>query len=91
MDQAAFETMLRRDGYEMVARSMAPGAVSPEHAHAFDARVLVTAGTFTLTIGGARRTYDPGEWCDVPAGTRHAEECGPDGVSLIIGRRSAAA
>ena len=91
MDRAQFEAMLRQDGYEIVARDMAPNTVNPDHTHDFDARILATAGAITLVMGGERRTYGPGEWCAVPAGTVHAEEVGPSGASYTAGRRQPAA
>lgn len=91
MDRAEFEAALRRDGYQLVARDMAPNTVNPDHTHDFDARVMVTAGAMTMIMGGVRRTYGPGEWCAVPAGTLHAEEAGSAGASYIAGRRQPAA
>lgn len=91
MDRAEFEAALRRDGYELVARDMAPNTVNPDHTHDFDARIMVTAGAMTMVMGGTRRTYGPGEWCEVPAGTLHAEEAGSSGASYIAGRRQKAA
>lgn len=88
MNRAAFEASLRRDGYEIMARDWAADTVNPAHTHDFDARLFVTAGDVTMTIDGERRTYGVGESWAVPAGTLHAEACGPNGVSLIIGRRS---
>ena len=91
MDRADFEAALRRDGYEMAPRSMAPDAHNPDHAHGFDARVFVLEGMITIGRADGERSYGPGEWCDVPAGERHSERAGPAGVSYIVGRRSASA
>jgi len=91
MDRTEFEAALRRDGYAVVAREMAPNTVNPDHTHDFDARVLVTAGAMTLTQGGERRTYGVGEWWAISAGTLHAEETGASGVSYVAGRRQPAA
>lgn len=86
MDRAEFEASLHRDGYELVTRDMAPNAVNPDHTHPFDARIMVVAGSMALVMDGERRTYGPGEWCAVPAGTLHAEESGPAGASYVAGR-----
>ena len=87
MIRAEFEAALSRDGYELVAREMAPNTVNPDHTHDFDARVLVTAGSLTMTMAGEPRTYGPGEWCAVQAGTLHSETAGPEGASYVAGRR----
>lgn len=87
MDRAEFEAGLRRDGYDVVAREMAPNTLNSDHTHDFDARVLVLSGSITMTMGGEARTYGPGDWWAVAAGTIHAETSGPEGVSFIAGRR----
>ncbi len=87
MDRTSFEATLQRDGYEIVARTMEPNTINPEHAHAFDARVLVVAGEMTLDRDGARRAYRPGETFEITHGHRHAEIAGPDGASYVAGRR----
>ncbi len=58
-----------------------------EHTHEFDARVMVTEGEIAISMGGEKRVYHPGEWCEVAAGTPHAEEIGPAGVKLLVARR----
>ena len=53
MDQATFETELRQQGYaETVDRRMEANSVNPEHAHEFDARLLVLEGAMTITAEG---------------------------------------
>jgi len=87
MDRTAFEAALQRDGYEIVARTMEPNATNPEHAHEFDARVMVVAGEMTLARDGTSRAYHPGETFEITHGHLHAEIAGPDGASYIAGRR----
>lgn len=90
MDRAGFEAGLRSDGYEPTTREFAAGEFHAEHSHGFDARLLITAGEMTLTIGDEARLYRAGDVCEVPAGTPHSETIGAAGVSLLIGRRSKA-
>jgi quercetin dioxygenase-like cupin family protein len=87
MDRTAFEAALRHDGFEVVARTMEPNTTNPEHAHEFDARVLVVAGEMTLARDGTSRAYRPGETFEITHGRRHAEIAGPEGASYIAGRR----
>ncbi len=87
MDRTAFEAALQRDGFEVVARTMEPNTTNPEHAHDFDARVLVVAGEMTLARDGTNRAYRPGETFEITHGHRHAEIAGPEGASYIAGRR----
>jgi quercetin dioxygenase-like cupin family protein len=88
MERMIFETELRKEGYgEVVDRRMEANAVNPEHAHEFDARLLVLEGAMTITAEGNRRTYHAGDTFAMTAGCRHAEECGPGGVRYLAGRR----
>jgi hypothetical protein len=48
MEQAVFESELREQGYgEIVDRRMEPNRLNPEHAHEFDARLLVLEGAMS--------------------------------------------
>ena len=87
MDRTAFEAELQRDGYEVVARTMQPGAINPEHAHDFDARLLVVAGEMTVVVGDQRNTYRAGDTFSMTHGCRHEEHAGADGATYVAGRR----
>jgi quercetin dioxygenase-like cupin family protein len=89
MERAAFETRLREQGYdEAVDRQMAAGVVNPNHSHEFDAHLLILDGEITIERDGAPRTFRPGDTCEVPAGTPHAERVGAQGVRYLAGRRT---
>src|SRR5260370_461963 len=61
MERTIFETELREQGYgEVLDRRMEGDAVNPEHAHEFDARLLVLEGAMTITSEGSERTYRAG-------------------------------
>jgi quercetin dioxygenase-like cupin family protein len=88
MDRANFETELHAQGYrEIVDRQMPPGHVNPEHAHEFDARLLVLEGEMTVVWDSEERTYRAGDMFAVSAGRRHTERSGPEGVRYLAGRR----
>lgn len=88
MDMQAFAAAARAEGYdEIVEREMPAGFRDAEHQHAFDARILVTAGEFTVTMNGATRSYRPGESFEVPAGTPHAEAVGDEALRYTVARR----
>jgi len=91
MDKASFEARLREQGYENIGqREMAANTVNDTHSHDFDAQVLVLDGEITITRGGKAQTFRAGDSCEVPAGTVHAEQIGPQGVRYIAGRRQPA-
>ena len=90
MERTEFEAELRRDGYQIVVSSMQPDTINPEHAHDFDARLMVLAGEMTVLIGGQRTTYRAGDTFSMTHGCRHAEQAGPEGATYVAGRRKAA-
>lgn len=88
MDRAAFEAQLRDQGYgEVVDRRMDPGLLNPEHAHEFDAYLLVLQGAMTITSERGERTYRAGDTFTMAAGCRHSEQAGAAGAHYLAGRR----
>jgi quercetin dioxygenase-like cupin family protein len=90
MNRAEFEADVRREGYELREGKIEPNVHRDAHSHEFDARLLVLEGSVTLVFGTDRRTYGPGDSCNVPAGTMHEEHTEADGVRFLAGRRPAA-
>jgi len=91
MSQSEFEAELRRQGYQVFYGGLRAGTVNPDHAHDWDARVMVIGGEITLTRGGKAETFRAGDSCAVAAGEIHAEHVGPQGVAYVAGRRNAVA
>ena len=88
MDRTTFETELRQQGYaEVVDRRVEANSVNPEHAHEFDARLLVIEGAMTINAEGHERTYRAGDSFAMTAGCRHTEQSGPEGARYLAGRR----
>jgi quercetin dioxygenase-like cupin family protein len=88
MDRVEFETALREEGYlEVADRRMEPNRTNPEHAHEFDARLLILEGEITITCDGEERIYRAGDTFAMSAGCLHAEQCGAEGVRYLAGRR----
>ena len=90
MKQSEFEAELRREGYQVFYGGLQAGAVNPDHAHPWDARVMVIGGEIALVRAGKAETFRVGDSCAVAAGEIHAEEVGPQGVAYIAGRRDPA-
>jgi quercetin dioxygenase-like cupin family protein len=88
MDRTLFEAELKAQGYaETVDRRMDANSLNPDHAHEFDARLLVLEGAMTICSEGAERTYRAGDTFSMAAGCRHAEAAGPEGARYLAGRR----
>ena len=90
MNTDAFTADARAAGYTEFYERDLNQALGPEpHTHDFDARLLVTGGSITLTMNGTTTTFQAGDTCEVPQGTVHAETVGPDGVKLLVAKRQA--
>jgi quercetin dioxygenase-like cupin family protein len=88
MNRAEFEAELQREGFsEIVDRRMEAGAFNPEHAHEFDARLLVLEGEVAIARDGGEQVYRAGESFAMTAGCRHTERGGAAGVRYLAGRR----
>jgi quercetin dioxygenase-like cupin family protein len=87
-----FEDDLKRDGFaDIETKSVESNKHVGEHSHPFDVRAKVLAGEITLTHAGASRTYRAGDVFSMEAGCKHAEQCGPAGVTYTVGRKHKAA
>jgi len=88
MNRQDFEARLKEDGYtEIEAKSLPPRPANAEHGHPFAVRGLVLAGTFTVTQRNITQTYRAGEIFAVAAAEDHAEEVGPEGAEVVVGRK----
>ena len=88
LTREAFESDLRREGYEVVHGGQQAGHVGEPHAHDFDVRIMVLGGEITLIRDGKPETFRAGDHCEVPAGCVHGEQVGPEGVAYIAGKAS---
>jgi quercetin dioxygenase-like cupin family protein len=82
----AFESDLRREGFDIVHGGQQPGFSEDLHAHDFDARIMVLGGEITVTRDGKADTFHAGDHCEIPAGCQHTTKTGPEGVSYIVGK-----
>jgi quercetin dioxygenase-like cupin family protein len=77
MERAAFGAAPPRDG----GASLAAGEATPDHAHSFDARLLILSGELLLKQDGVRHAYPAGPVFEVARDARHAEIAGAAGAS----------
>lgn len=92
MDAQAFEAGLRQDGYdEILTRDAQPGSGLDEHTHDWDVRAMVLNGEFFVQCADGRTVCRPGDTFELAAGVEHSEGAGPEGATLLIGRRHKAA
>jgi quercetin dioxygenase-like cupin family protein len=87
MDTHAFESELKRDGYDVMTNTTPGAKVNPEHSHPFDVKAMVLKGALTLNRDGQSQTFEPGEVFTMPRGCLHYESYGPEGAVVLLGRR----
>lgn len=88
MDTSEFEAKLKADGYsEIEIKRYEPHPANGEHGHHFSVRGLVLEGAFTVIQDQKPVTYRTGENFAVPEGCLHAEEIGPEGARVLVGRK----
>ena len=88
MNQQAFESELKKQGYDVMTNTTPGAKVNPEHAHPFDVKAMVLKGAMTLTREGTSQTYKPGEVFTMTRGCLHYESYGPEGAVVLLGRRN---
>ena len=84
----AFESDLRREGFEVINGGQKPGFSEDLHAHDFDARIMVLSGEITVTRDNKPETFRAGGHCEIVAGCQHTAQVGPEGVAYIVGKAS---
>ena len=91
MDQNIFRANLISDGYTQIeTNNLDCRPVNGEHIHDHDIRGLVLHGKFIVWRDNQPLSYEAGEVFTVPEGTKHAEQVGPQGAQVLIGRKWAA-
>ncbi len=86
LTREAFESDLRREGFDVVHGGQKACLTNDLHAHDFDARIMVLGGEITVTRNGKPETFRAGDHCEVLAGCMHSEQIGPEGVAFIVGK-----
>jgi quercetin dioxygenase-like cupin family protein len=82
----AFESDLRREGFEVVHGGQPAGFTEEPHAHDFDARIMVLGGETTVIRDNQAETFRAGDSCEIPAGCQHATKVGAEGVAYLVGK-----
>jgi quercetin dioxygenase-like cupin family protein len=86
LTREAFESDLRREGFEVVHGGQNPGFTEDLHAHDFDARIMVLGGEITVNRENKADTFRAGDHCEILAGCQHSAKVGPEGVAYIVGK-----
>ena len=88
MQASDFEAELRSGGYvEIETKSIDPRPANDAHAHGYDIKGLVLDGLFTVIRDGQPVPHRAGDIFAVSAGKAHAEEIGPQGAKVLVGKK----
>lgn len=86
LSREAFESDLRREGFEVVHGGEKAGFREELHAHDFDARIMVLSGEIAVVRDNKAETFRAGDHCEIAAGCQHTTQVGPEGVAYIVGK-----
>ena len=86
LTREAFESDLRREGFEVVHGGQQGGFTEDLHAHDIDVRIMVLSGEITVTRDNKPETFRAGDHCTIPAGCMHTTKVGPEGVAYMVGK-----
>jgi quercetin dioxygenase-like cupin family protein len=88
VNESEFDAQLKADGFQEM-QTLAPRPGKGRHRHLFAIRGMVLSGTFLVTQTGDAVIYGPGQIFAVDDGELHDESVGPDGASVLVGRKFA--
>ena len=86
LTREAFESDLRREGFEVIHGGQTGDFAEELHAHDFDVRIMVLSGETTVTRDNKSETFRAGQHCEITAGCQHTTKVGPEGVAYIVGK-----
>ncbi len=80
---------LAAEGYQAVKWASDPNQVYMAHAHIYSELLWLVEGTLTVVLPADRRMLElnPGDRVEVPAGTLHATQAGPEGAIYLAATR----
>ncbi|MDH3517879.1 MAG: cupin [Acidimicrobiia bacterium] len=82
-DRGAIEAVFRERGLEPHPWSNGPGDTYGWHDHPYRKVLCCLTGSITFHTSDGDIGLAPGEWMELPAGTRHAATVGPTGVTCL--------
>jgi quercetin dioxygenase-like cupin family protein len=86
LTREAFESDLRREGFEVIHGGQKPDFTEDLHAHDFDVRIMVLGGEITVTRDGRSDVFHVGDHCEIPEGCQHTVKVGSEGVAYLVGK-----
>ncbi|MEB2345011.1 MAG: cupin domain-containing protein [Deltaproteobacteria bacterium] len=78
---------LEADGFEVTVWRDPADRSYDAHTHADDERLQVVRGRIVFQVAGRVFPLGPGDALELPRGTLHSAQAGPDGAVYLIARR----
>lgn len=85
--EAELRRRLTADGFDAMVWSDPPHRVYAPHRHDHDESLWCVRGRIVFRIDGTDYALGPGDRLQLPHGTVHAAEAGPDGATYLIGEK----
>ena len=82
-DRTTMEADFRARGLQPHGWSDAPGYTYGWHEHSYRKVLCCVSGSIRFHTAQGDIQLEPGEWMELPAGTRHSATVGPAGVSCL--------
>ena len=87
-EQQRFLEKLQEDGYGTPeTKTYPPHADGEMHTHDQSVRLLILEGEFRLAQPEGTTVFNPGDVCELAAGSPHVEQTGPDGARVLLGKK----
>lgn len=85
----ALRARLVADGYQAIRWDSKPHQIYLAHAHIYTEVLWLVAGSLTMILPASRRLLElnAGDRVEVPAGTLHAVQAGPEGATYLAATR----
>lgn len=85
MSEQGWREKLEQDGFVEINVVPLPPPDGVEHMHDVHTAHVVLSGEITIMDSSGTHVYKPGDFIDVPAGTRHTAQGSPEGGSMLVG------
>ena len=86
LTREAFESDLRREGFEVMHGGQKADFAEDLHAHDFDVRIMVLERRDHRDPRRQGGDVPAGDHCEIAAGCQHTAKVGPEGVAYIVGK-----
>lgn len=85
MTEEAWKEKLTEEGYGHLETVTLLVNFDDTHTHDVRTAHVILEGSLTLVEDGSTTVLNPGDFFEIPSGTRHTAKTGSDGCRMIVG------